>query len=346
MKLRPWVVMFAFGWLTASTAHAAEHDPAAAQALFDQGRALMNDKKYAEACPKLEESQRLDPGMGTLFHLADCYERWGKLASAWAAFLDVASLAAAAGQTDRENAAKARAQNLEPRLPRITITVPEMSRLPELRVTRDDVDVGSAQWGSPLPVDPGPHRVVASAPGRRAFTNDVVLKEGATENLTIPALEAARETAAPAPPLAQPAVTSPPPRAPEHNVEPAHDQGSSGGPGPIVIGLGALGVVGIGAGTVLGLMAKSKFDDSKEHCNPDNENVCTAQGVELRDDAFTLGNLSTVGFIVGGVALAGAGVVWLVQSGSSKETASTGRSFRAGVSPNFGRPTLVMQGSF
>jgi hypothetical protein len=93
-------------------------------------------------------------------------------------------------------------------------------------------------------------------------------------------------------------------------------------------------------------MTKSKFDESKAHCNPVNENVCTAQGVELRDDAFTLGHLSTAGFIIGGVALAGAAVVWIAESGSSQEKTSTVRSFRAGVSPNLGRPTLVMQGTF
>ena len=89
-----------------------------------RARALMKAKNYAEACPKLAESQRLDPGIGTQFHLADCYENQGKLASAWATFLEVASLAAASNQPDREKAAKARAARLEPRLPRLTIVVP------------------------------------------------------------------------------------------------------------------------------------------------------------------------------------------------------------------------------
>ena len=63
---------------------AQERDPAAAQALFDQGRDLMRQNKHAEACPKLAESNRLDPAIGTLFHLADCYEQSGRVASAWA----------------------------------------------------------------------------------------------------------------------------------------------------------------------------------------------------------------------------------------------------------------------
>src|SRR5678816_498104 len=76
---------------------AQERDPAGAQALFDQARELTRQGRFAEACPKLQESNRLDPGIGTQFHLADCYEQSGRIASAWAAFLEVASQARATG---------------------------------------------------------------------------------------------------------------------------------------------------------------------------------------------------------------------------------------------------------
>src|SRR5512138_2397422 len=91
---------------------------AAAQALFDDARRLMADKKYAEACPKLEESQRLDPGIGTLLNLAECQSLTGRTASAWANFLEAAYQAKAAGQAKRENTARSRAAALEPKLSR------------------------------------------------------------------------------------------------------------------------------------------------------------------------------------------------------------------------------------
>jgi serine/threonine-protein kinase len=337
--------------LVALPVAAQQRDPAAAQALFDQGRALMKAKNYAEACPKLAESQRLDPGIGTQFHLADCYEKQGKLASAWASFHEVASLAAASNQPDREKAAKARAARLEPRLPRLTIVVPAGSHAPGLQVMRDGVAVGEIQWGSALPVDPGKREVTVSAPGRKTFTDTVTVSEGMAATLKVPALEPSTEGAA-APPAAPaaaagPAVSStppPPPLSPPADQRPEAE--ASSGPGPLVIGLGVVGVVGLGAGTVLGLMAKSKFDDSKEHCSSADENLCSAEGVELRKDAFSLGNMSTVGFVVGGVALATAGVLWIA-SGDSKEAAKKRPNrLQADLQMSPSRGTLVFRGSF
>src|SRR6186713_1130212 len=121
----------------APVARGQERDPAAAQALFDQARELIKQKKFVEACPKLQESNRLDPGIGTQFHLADCYEQSGRVASAWALFLDVASQARASGQLDREKAAQKRADNLQPRLPKLVVTVPEASKTPGLEIRRN-----------------------------------------------------------------------------------------------------------------------------------------------------------------------------------------------------------------
>ena len=77
-------------------------DSAAARALFDEGRRLASQGKYDAACPKFEESQKLDPGMGTLFNLADCVEHLGRTATAWVWFREVGDAANRAGQADRE----------------------------------------------------------------------------------------------------------------------------------------------------------------------------------------------------------------------------------------------------
>src|SRR5690606_28101935 len=130
--------------------------------------ALMESGRSAEACPRFEESDRLEPGLGTRFHLAACYEAVGKSASAHALFLEVAAEAKQRDQEEREGVARQRAEALERRLSRLTIEVPFASS-PELRVERDGLPIGTAQWGLAVPVDPGRHRVSASAPGREPW---------------------------------------------------------------------------------------------------------------------------------------------------------------------------------
>ena len=115
----------------------------------------MAQGKHADACPKLEESQRLDPGIGTQFNLAVCYEQVGRTASAWSTFLDVAGAARAAGQTEREKVARQRATALEPRLIRLTITAP----VPSLR--------SSATTSTPICQSSGASMLAPATPTRR-----------------------------------------------------------------------------------------------------------------------------------------------------------------------------------
>ena len=92
--------------------------------LFQQGRALMADGRIAEACQKLEESQRLDPAGGTILNLALCHEQEGRLARSWSEFKEAMVVAKRDGRRDRELEAANHVSALEPRLSRLTIVVP------------------------------------------------------------------------------------------------------------------------------------------------------------------------------------------------------------------------------
>lgn len=83
--------------------------------------------------PKLEESQRLDPAMGTQYRLAERWEKLGRTASAWALFRQVVSEAQAAGRDDRAATSATRATALESRLTRILISWPGY-RLEDVRL--------------------------------------------------------------------------------------------------------------------------------------------------------------------------------------------------------------------
>ncbi len=247
--------------LVTGTAASQERDPAAAQALFDQARELMRQGKFAEACPKLQESNRLDPGIGTQFNLADCYEQSGRVASAWAAFLEVASQARATAQTEREKAATKRAEKLQPRLPRLLVNVPEGSKTPGLEIRRNGMLVGSAQWGTPVAVDPGEIELSASAPGKQTLRQTLRVEEGKTANYNLPALaqgeaaaaEAAPVAAAVAPPLEPKEVQEQKPEHPQEAVttKSHHNVGW-------VVAFAGVGVVGLGVSATFAILAKDK----------------------------------------------------------------------------------------
>ena len=349
-----------------------ERDPAAAQALFDQARQLIQQGKVREACPKLLESNRLDPGIGTQFYLADCYERSGKLASAWATFLDVASIAHASNQLDREKAAAKRAAQLEPRLPKLIVTVPESSLVPFMEVRRTPVDaaaeekhglaagsaeglrilIGAAQWGTPVPVDPGEYVMMISAPGRTPQQKVITLEEGKSSNFQVPALQEENQAAKPpvaAAVVAQPSPPQPAPKPePEPEPEPRKETPPTTGSHVAVLPLilAGAGVVGLGVGTVFALKAKSSNEDSKQDCGTPNINVCGPQGLASRNDALHQGNVATVSFIAGGAFLASAVIVWRVEAGSKKSGAAQRPTLQARATVAPGNAALYLQGNF
>lgn len=338
-------------WSAPLSVQAQQHDPAAAQALFEQARELMQQNRFAEACPKLQESNRLDPGIGTQFHLADCYEQSGRVASAWATFLDVASQARASGQLDREKVASKRAEKLQPRLPRLVVDVPEANQAPGLEIRRNGTLVGEAQWGTPLPVDPGALELVVTAPGKRTLRQSLRLEEGNATSFSVPALEdGASEGASPAgaAPLARPSTPVAPaaPPVPAPAPAPPRDEAQSSGKGPWVLTLAGAGVVGLGVGTAFAFLAKSKYDDSKADCDLDNPNRCGPTGLAQRDSARTRGNVATVSLIAGGAALAGAGIVWLVGGSGGEPRARAQAKLRAvpALGPSGG--AFAIEGSF
>jgi hypothetical protein len=307
----------------AARADASLADKAAAQTLFDEGRKLMTAGKFSEACPKLAESQRLDPGVGTQFHLADCYEHLGQTASAWAGFLDAAAGAKSMGQADREKVAKERAAALAPRLSKLTITSAQLA--PGLEIKRDGTVVGRALWGTAIPVDPGPHSIEALAPGKKPWQTTVKVEgEKAEAVVTIPALEDALPDATPAAPMQASADTS------------------SVGKNRRTLGLvvGGVGVAGLAVGTVFALQAKSKYDDSLANC-PLAKNVCNTTGVDQRDQARTSGTIATIAMGAGAVAVAaGAFLFFTAPSDRAAEKA------RVWVAPTFGGAALGVSGSY
>ncbi len=277
---------------------------AEAQALFDEGRSLVEHRQFAEACPKFAESERLDPGIGTELWLADCYENNGQVARAWASFKEAAA-AAALVHDKRETVARDRAAGLETRIPRLMIVVSDTAAAQGLEVRRDGMIMAVTTWGFALPVDPGVHTIAASALGHKPWSTTVqVAGRADTLQVTIPALEDA-------PPLAV-QETSPAPRAdtiePQLPPEAPHD---TAGNGQRLAGalLAGAGVLGIGVGTFFSFDAKSTYDASN-HGDCSADNMCSSAGVHDRELANKKALVATLAIGIGAAAVVSGGVLY------------------------------------
>ncbi|HET7502511.1 MAG TPA: hypothetical protein VFK02_15935 [Kofleriaceae bacterium] len=274
---------------------------ALAEQLFNQARELAKANQWAEACPKFEASLRYDPVLGTRLNLATCFEHIGKLASAWGLYREAIELARKAGDSKRADYAAKQATALEPRLPKLAISVPSSPPVGFV-VKRDDTPLDAGALGVALYVDPGVHKVVASAPGFEPVTVSVTLAEGKTETLAIPALVAKPAEAAEAEPAATGERTEAEPTGPRSRTRTF-----------AALGVGGAGVVAVGVGLVFGARARSSYQDATALCGDDL--VCSsdnfARDKKLVSDARSSATISTVLVIGGGAAIAAAAVIYL-----------------------------------
>jgi hypothetical protein len=278
-------------------------DKAAAQAAFDQAKALEKDGKYADACPLLDKSQALDPEIGTLYNVGTCDEKVGKLASAWAAFTEVAQRDANAG---RKADADKRAKALQPRLIKLLISV--RSPVAGIKVTRNGEDV-SQSVGIESPVDPGDYEIGASADGYKPWSVKVSAKqEGGTVQVTVPELEKLPQDVKPS----GDHDMKPLPTGPGDGI--GATATPSGGHKPtglyVAIGGGAV----LAGGLVVGALAMGKHSDANKLCGGDVGNCMLTPSDPMytaatndENSAKSYGNISTVMVGVGaGAAVIGA----------------------------------------
>jgi hypothetical protein len=287
----------------------ARADTASAEALFRDAKALMAQRRYTEACPKLAASHKLDPSGGTILHLALCHQEEGRIATAYRELEEAVKFAQRDKREDREKAATALMAELAPKVPKLTILVSkEAMGIGGIEVKRDGVLVPASEWGSPAWVDPGSHTVAAWAPGRKPFLTTVDLRaDGNTAELSVPDLEPDATGRRPVDAAGSDKVAG---------SSEGNDAGTWTGQRKAAVVIGGLGVAALGVGTVFGLQAAGAKSDSEAHCTG---NICDDEGIRIRQDGIRAGTISTAVFIAGGVATA-AGIV-LFATGAPKKSA-------------------------
>jgi hypothetical protein len=330
-------------------AASAQTDPSAvAVALFQQGRDLVKQGHYAEACPKLAESQRLEPKLGTLLNLAVCNEKLGKIATAWAEYASAAAMARHEGprEAEREAFARDQAAALEKRLAHLTLQASGPTA--GVRLAVDEQPLADAVLGTPIPIDPGKHRISASAAGKKPWSVQIdVPGEKADFVVSVPALEA--EAAAPpavppspvpapvlppAEPLRAPVIPEPPPIVPQ----PAASTGPSTSTILIATGFG-VGGAGVLVGAVTGAVTLANASSIRQNCT---NNQCGSDQASAISGANTLANTSNVAFGIGAAGVV-VGVVGLfLRPSPPAPLAKTGIR----ITPLVGPGSVGLQGQF
>ncbi len=267
--------------LVARVAHADDERPSArADRLFGEAMALIEQGNYRDACPRLDESQRLDPGLGTQYNLALCEVRIGKHASAWRNLKAVATLAHASGKRAREEAAREKLREIAPRVPHLKITVADADA-----TVRVDGEVVAREGYGFLAVDTGIHAIEAVAATKQKWSTQVTVPDnlpdgnGAAVEITVPPLLAVASR----------------PGTREVIREPASGRRTAG------YILGGVGIGGLAVAVTTGILVLDAKSTADERCTP----RCADQ---TGRDAVSAGKtLLPVNAIAWGVGVVGVG---------------------------------------
>lgn len=302
--------------LSSQTLWAADAPPAAspvdaapvtsrADALFNEGKQLMEQGKFVEACDKLAESDALDPAIGTLGLLAACHEQRGRIATAWREYTQTAVRADAVAD-ERGAFARERAKALEPELPKLLVRLAVAD--PNVTVFRNGVRLTADELGVPSPMDPGTYEIVARWPDKPEFRTTVTVVARKLAEVEIQPPRVAVEK----PRLGE---VAPPVVAPKSAPMPGQRIGA--------FVAGGVGLVGFGMATAFAISAASKNSASisiQQNCD---SAVACQEGKTLREQAFAAATMANVGVGIGVVGAGTAIVLALLPNRSSAPVSDT-----------------------
>lgn len=281
---------------------------AKAREAFNDGVALAAGNNCAGAIAKYKEVARVKMTPQVAFNIAECEERLGKLVSALGNYrlaqsqLEDPKVKAKA--KDVASQVDGRITSLEERIPKLTIKRGKGAETATLLL--DGSELGSAQIGAEMPIDPGPHELVARIGDKEASKKAFTLAEQEAQEVEISVdLAALNKVETPEDTKKQPEPPVTPP------VEP--DKGGSLVPGMVVMGVG-LAIAGVGFGFFFG-PRQGTISELEEICGPDKRCPPSAQETADRGKLFT--GLAEGAWGLGGAAVI-TGVILMATSGGKK----------------------------
>lgn len=298
-------------------------DRATARSLAGEGYQALQDKDYATAVDRFSRADALVHAPTLMIDWARSLVGLGKLVEAQERYEQIVREGvepkAPKSWQRAFSDAGTELNQLKPRLAWVTISV---SGAQGARVTIDGVEVPRAAIGVRRAVNPGALQVSVEAKGFLSQHKTLELREGA---------EGAVEFELEPDPAAQevrPVVAPPPPSVPDKPRNPM----------PMYVAFGA-SAAGLAVGLVSGGLFLSKRSELQGVCNSDGQ--CQSSQTDTRNQYYTFGTISAVGY---GVAVVGAGVgltLWLTNRGAKPTPAKA-----SSVQPYLGLGSVGAVGSF
>jgi tetratricopeptide (TPR) repeat protein len=252
----------------------------AARFLANQGDVQLRAGNFERALQLFEMAETLFHAPTLVMVIAQTEKQLGRLRDARAHFKEVIDEKLPRGASPEfvqaRKTARAELAKLDPRIPRLII---ELEPGVDVEVRVDGGVIPSETVGKPLLLDPGDHHVVALSEGTTRSAS-VTLEEGDRETVSFDFKKEADERRA----RQRPALVGP------------------------LLTMGG-GVVGLVFGAVTGARAISEADELRATCSQGNQQ-CDPAARGHEDTARNFATASTIGFVIGGLAIAG-GTVWL-----------------------------------
>jgi len=305
---------------------------ARARRLFEDATELEAKGEWAEAKRQLVEALAIKETPGLYFHLAHCEVKLGELVLALEHYERARALIASGSTApDVERLLGPAREELLERAPRLTLIV--RGDNDGAKVEIDGETLAHESLRSPVLLDPGRHRVVVRAPGRREFAVEVTLEERQARTL-----EVSLPTS-----IAEPASAPLPVRAPAAE-RPTRGEGI-GAREVVLVGEATLAAAGLAVGigfTFARASASDRVDRAQGEVDrasggaagacfdPSSSPACADLHAAL-DDYDRASVIQTVGF-VGAAALVGAGALtWTLWPERDERASLSFRSTASGA---------------
>jgi hypothetical protein len=196
---RLWLMIGAIAAQAVRPVHAGP-DPSDADRLFEEGRTLAKQNRFAEACERFTKSDAIQRTFGTAVNLGDCAKRDGHAGLAWQLYDDASRFADRDGATDLAKFARQRASSVASALCTIIVTIEDPAAGMTVRIGGHQVTPAAEIHEL---VEPGEVDVVVAIPSATRLVRSARCSAaGELATVTFPAdrLRVVERSPSPAPP--------------------------------------------------------------------------------------------------------------------------------------------------